>query len=65
MGIRIQLGGVVVESASRVHGVIAGGRELFLEPAHPWQRGFWIDREPGQWTRVGLGRVILCMARQS
>lgn len=33
--------------------------ELFLEGAHEWQRGLWIDRESGRWVRVGLGSVIL------
>lgn len=37
--------------------------EVFFERPTQWQRGFWFDREPGRWWRVGLGRVVLAVAR--
>lgn len=37
--------------------------EFFTERATPWQQGFWINREPGEWINIGLGRSLLCIAR--
>lgn len=35
------------------------GIEIFVERPRPWQRGFWFDREPGRWSRLGLGGLVL------
>lgn len=40
------------------------GFEVFAECPHAWQRGLWFDREPGQWARIGLGRLLLGVVRR-
>jgi len=35
------------------------GLEVFAECPYAWQRGFWFDREPGRWAKIGLGRLLL------
>jgi hypothetical protein len=37
--------------------------ELFLAPAALHQRGYWVDRESGQWVAVGVGRHVLTLAK--
>lgn len=36
--------------------------EFFVECPAPHQRGYWIDRVPGEWVRVGLGVRLLTLA---
>lgn len=38
------------------------GLEVFTEHATPWQEGFWIDREPGRFLCIGMGRRVLWIA---
>lgn len=37
---------------------------LALQPATPWQRGFWVDHHGDRCTVVGLGRALLYVERR-
>jgi len=40
------------------------GLEVFAQRPFAWQCGFWFDREPGRWAKIGLGRLLLGVARR-
>lgn len=42
---------------------VLGGVEVFVEEAHTWQRGYWVDGERGRWWRFGMGRLIVGVSR--